>query len=696
MSKAFDWCLQGIENLPATSPLTIKRFKSVGVETFWDLLNYAPLRYSDFSLSSSINNLEVGKKASVVGEIINLSQERTRRGFTIQKVVITDGTDNLVLVWFNQSYLLRTFRSGQKISVSGEVKGQLFDRSMVVEEYELLDDKKYLSFRSGDSVDFVHTHKIIPYYSEKKGLSSRVIREKVFYLLSKLDSSLESLPSSIIKKNKLIPLHQAFVNIHYPENFDYYKLARDRLAFDEIFVLNLAGEIYRKEWQEEKKPYKFLATTEIKEKLSEFIDALPFELTPSQRKAVTTIISDMQKDTAMNRFLQGDVGSGKTVVAVIASYFAYLNGYQSLIMAPTEVLAVQHYKSFKQFLDKFSVKIALQTGSIKTVKDYKISISDYDIVIGTHALFNEKLKYEKVGLVVIDEQQRFGVMQRSLLRSKGINPHLLTMTATPIPRTVTLVLFGELNISVLQKPPAGRKPVKTYFVPLDKRQSAYEWIKKRLDAGEQVFIVCPLIEESDHETLKNVRSALAEYEKIKSIFSKYRVGVLHGRMKSKEKQQILTDFKNHNFDILVSTPVIEVGIDIPNATVIVIEGAERYGLAQLHQLRGRVGRSDKQSYCLIFTESRSADVVSRLKYFAKENDGFKLSEYDLRRRGPGEVFGTRQSGFLNVKFASLLDSDLIEKVSVAVRYFVNNYNLNDYEILKKLVSYYDFKLISRD
>lgn len=696
MKNAVDWFWQSIDNLPATSPVTIKRLRSVGVETFSDLLNYAPIRYSDFSQVVSIEKLALGQKVSVIGEVVDLRQERTRKGFTIQKVVVTDTTGELTLVWFNQSYLLRTIKKGQIISASGEVKAYLFDRSMFVEEFELVDKTKYERFLNGHQADFIHTQRIIPYYSEKKELSSRVIREKIFYLLTQFDPEFESLPEEILKQNKLASLYQSYSNIHFPENSRLYKLARDRLAFDEIFVLSLAGEIYRKNWQNEKKPYKFILSDQIKHKLTELIASLPFQLTSSQHKAVEAVIADMQKDTAMNRFLQGDVGSGKTIVAVISSYFAYLNGCQTLVMAPTEVLAVQHFKSFQAFLKNFSVKIALQTGSIKTIKDYNKKIADYDIIIGTHALFNEKLKYDKVGLVVIDEQQRFGVMQRALLRSKGINPHLLTMTATPIPRTVTLVLFGELNLSILDKPPSGRKPVKTYFVPLEKRQSAYDWIKKRLKKKEQVFIVCPLIEDSDHETLVNVRSAIAEYEKIKQIFSEYKVGLLHGRMKSKEKQQILADFKDHKFDILVSTPVIEVGIDIPNATVIVIEGAERYGLSQLHQLRGRVGRSDRQSYCLVFTESKSSDAVSRLKYFAKENNGFKLSEYDLKMRGPGEVFGIRQSGYLNVKFASLLDLNLIEKASKAVLDFIENCKLEEFPILKKLVSYYDSKLISRD
>ncbi len=687
-----DWekIFADIKNLPRTSALTIKKLNRLGVFTLWDLLNYFPLRYEDFSKLLPASEAGVGDKISVVGRVVSSRQDLSKRGLRIQIVDIQDETGGQIsLIWFNQPYILRTLKKGMLISASGEVKSYFFQKALFVEEFEIAKDKDFVP---------VHTQRVVPYYSERGSLSSRVIREKIFYLLQELRESFpEILPESIVSYNKLLSSAQSYLNIHFPQNRGLYKKARERLAFDEIFALQLSGALIRQRWEQEKKAPKFGLDEDKKTYLAEFIHNLPFKLTSAQQKAVEEIIGDMQKSTAMNRFLQGDVGSGKTIVAIIASYFAYLNNFQTLVMAPTEVLAVQHHKSFEKFLSQTGVKIALQTGSIKSIKDYEKKVADFDIVIGTHALFNRRLEYKRVGLVIIDEQQRFGVMQRALLRSKSISPHLLTMTATPIPRTIALVLFGELNLSILDEMPKGRKKIKTFFVPPGKRESAYEWIRERIKKHkEQVYIVCPLIEESEHETLKNVRSAVEEFEKIKKIFPEFSVGLLHGRMRPKEKNKILQDFKDHKIDILVSTSVIEVGIDVPNATIMLIEAAERYGLAQLHQLRGRVGRSDKQSYCFVFSESSSKDVVERLKFFAQENNGFRLSEYDLKRRGPGEVYGLRQHGYLNVKFASLLDKDLIERARSAVDYFLKNLSLSDFPVLQKIMQEYEQKIVARD
>ena len=687
-----DWkrIFTDIKSLPRTSGLTIKKLNKLGIFTFWDLLNYFPLRYEDFSRLVSVGEAEVGDKVSVAGRIVSLRQDLSKRGLRIQIVDIQDESgDKIALIWFNQPYILRTLKKNMLISASGEVKSYFFQKALFVEEFEIVKSKDFTP---------IHTQRIVPYYSERGSLSSRVIREKIFYLLQDVAESFpEVLPDEIIIYNKLLPSVDSYLNIHFPQNRGLYKKARDRLAFDEIFFLQLSGSLMRKKWEQEKTAPNFSLDEGKKNSLAKFIHNLPFKLTSAQKKAVDEVIGDMQKSVAMNRFLQGDVGSGKTIVAVIASYFAYLNGFQTLVMAPTEVLAVQHHKSFENFLSETGAKIALQTGSIKSIKDYEEKAADFDIVIGTHALFNQRLEYKKVGLVIIDEQQRFGVMQRALLRSKGISPHLLTMTATPIPRTIALVLFGELNLSILDEMPKGRKKVKTFFVPPEKRESAYEWIREKISRyKQQVYVVCPLIEESEHESLKNVRSAVKEFERIKNIFPEFSVGLLHGRMKPKEKNQILQDFKDHKLDILVSTSVIEVGIDVPNATIMVIEAAERYGLAQLHQLRGRVGRSEKQSYCFVFSESSSKDAAARLRFFAQENNGFRLSEYDLKRRGPGEVYGLRQHGYFNVKFASLLDKDLIEKARSAVDYFLKNFSLSDFALLQKIMLDYEQRIVARD
>jgi len=430
--------------------------------------------------------------------------------------------------------------------------------------------------------------------------------------------------------------------------------------------------------------------------LQKFIANLPFKLTSDQNKATKEITTDLEKAVPMNRFLQGDVGSGKTVVAAIACYLTVLNGYQSLIMAPTEILANQHFQTINNLFSRLTtLRVSLITSSQKLSASWRIENSD--IIIGTHALLNQKLKFEKVGLVVVDEQHRFGVNQRALLKEKALNPHLLTMTATPIPRTVALTLYGELDLSYIKELPYGRLPIKTFLVPKEKRGDGYNWIKNQIKEKQaQVFIVCPLIEESESETLKSIKAAKIEFENTKKIFPEFKLGLLHGKIKSLEKQKIMSDFKNKKIDILVSTPVVEVGIDIPGATIMIIEGVERFGLAQLHQLRGRVGRSDKQSYCLLFSENLLEKTIKRLNFFCKNNLGIKLAEFDLTNRGAGNIFGTEQHGFVNLKIADLSDFELISKTKKAVEYFVGKYKIEDWEELKERVKKYETKQISRD
>jgi ATP-dependent DNA helicase RecG len=477
-------------------------------------------------------------------------------------------------------------------------------------------------------------------------------------LIEKLN--LEFFPKEILQYNRLLDENIAYKNIHFPENKYLAKQARERLAFDELFIIQLSANIIKKQWEKETVGNQFFLSAPIKEKINQFIANLPFELTNAQKRVWLEIQNDLTKTKPMNRLLQGDVGSGKTIVCALASYLAYLNGFQSLIMAPTEILANQHYFTLTNLFSGLPLKIGLQTGSKKITKKTKEIIENYDIIVGTHALINEKINFKKVGLVIIDEQHRFGVKQRALLKEKGINPHLLTMTATPIPRTIALTLYGELDLSIIDEMPKGRLPVKTYLVPNEKRDKGYQWIKDKIkETGGQVFIICPLIEESEVETMKSVKAATIEYEKIKKIFSPYKVGLLHGKMSAKEKDIILNDFKNRKFDILVSTPVVEVGIDIPNAVIMIIEGADRFGLAQLHQLRGRVGRGEKQAYCFLFTEKNDENTLKRLNFFAQNNNGLKLAEFDLQHRGPGEIYGTKQHGIINLKVASLKEQLII-------------------------------------
>lgn len=676
-----------IENLPSTSHFTIKKLKKIGINNFWDLLNYFPFRYENYSLISPIQKIQEGEVVTVIGEIIETKNEITKRGLKIQKIILADKTGEIILIWYNQPYLLHLLKPKLKISAAGIVKK--FGNKLVIEpnEFETFENLENLK----------HTGKIIPIYPEKKGLSSKTIREKIFYLLKNLkQNNLEFFPQQIIKYNQLIDEITAYKNIHFPQSKKIAQLARFRLSFDEFFVIQLSANLIKKEWEKEKVVNQFFLTKEILNKLNEFISQLPFNLTTAQKRVWYEILSDLIKKKPMNRLLQGDVGSGKTVICALACYFAYLNNYQSLIMAPTEILAKQHYQTLTNLFNKINLKIGLQTSSSKVIKKEGI-IKNFNIIVGTHALINKKIGFEKVGLVVIDEQHRFGVKQRALLKEKGINPHLLTMTATPIPRTVALTLYGELDLSIIDEMPKGRIPTRTFLVPNEKREKGYQWIKEHIKkTGGQVFIICPLIEESEVETMKSVKAVKKEYERLKKIFSGFNLGLLHGKMKAKEKAQVLLDFKNKKYHILVSTPVVEVGIDIPNATVMIIEGAERFGLAQLHQLRGRVGRGDKQSYCFLFTEKTDENIKKRLNFFAKTNSGLALAEFDLKNRGPGEIYGVRQHGILNLKIASFADYQLIEKTKRAVNYFLKNYIIEDFPNLKKRVEEYNIKQITRD
>jgi ATP-dependent DNA helicase RecG len=478
---------------------------------------------------------------------------------------------------------------------------------------------------------------------------------------------IEFLPQEVQTSQKLTDLKTAINQIHFPQSQIEIDGARKRLAFDEFFLMQLQALKRRQEWQKKPLTKKFSINNATMQQCNHFISSLPFDLTGAQKRAVDEILKDLEKDVPMNRLLEGDVGSGKTVVATAAIYATYLNGYQSALMAPTEVLAEQHYREISKMLEPFGVGIALITGSKKYVVATHASPS---VLVGTHALLFKRAKFDKLGLVVIDEQHRFGVEQRAKLLKKGGVPHLLTMTATPIPRSMALTIYGDLDLSVLDEMPPGRKEVITWVVPNHKRQAAYNWIRKQIIGTDgvaarprraQAFIICPLIEESEAETMQSVKAATAEFERLsKEVFPDLRLALLHGRIKSKEKNEILTDFKNGQYDILVSTQVVEVGIDVPTATLMIIEGADRFGLASLHQLRGRVGRSDRQSYCLLFTESRSRRAYNRLKAMEELNDGFKLAEIDLKIRGPGEIYGTKQHGLMNLKIASLSDVRLIE------------------------------------
>lgn len=673
-----------IDLLPRTKSQTIQRLKFLEIKTFADLLRYFPSRYENYSLISPIVNLQEGETVTIKGSITKAENIYTRNRLKIQKVTVTDGTGTIELTWYNQPYLLQILKKGVEIAVAGTVKRYFQSILMEPKEYELVKDET------------IHTGRLVPIYPEIRGLSSRTIREKVSYILKNSEMMNEWLPQEIIKAHRLIDENQSYHQIHFPTSIESMKQARHRLGFDEFFTIQLTTHLIKKEWQKEIVGHKFQTNAEIKNKMDRFYASLSFVLTQSQLQSVNEILSDLTRETPMNRFLQGDVGSGKTIVAAIASYFAYLNGFQTLYMAPTEILAQQHYLTFKKFLEHLGLRIGLQTGSSKAITKQK-KAADFDILIGTHALLHSTANTDKVGLVVIDEQHRFGVAQRAVLKKKGLNPHLLTMTATPIPRTIALTLYGELEMSLLTEMPAGRLPIKTYVVQPEKRTDAYEWIKKHVKNGEQVFIICPLIEQSEIETMQSIKAATIEYQRLKKeIFPELTVALLHGKMKSKEKEAIMESFKNKKINILVSTSVVEVGIDIPDATIMIIEAAERFGLAQLHQLRGRVGRSTRQSYCLLFSGALEPGSRNRLSFFAKNQNGLDLAEYDLKIRGPGEMFGTRQHGYRELKIASFSDLPLIEETKRAVREFFTNYKIKDYPELQKRIEKFRINQIARD
>lgn len=681
-----------IESLPSTSSITIRKFKSLGINTYFDLLNYFPSRYEDYSLITRINKIQEGETVTIQGKIDDAKNQYTRSRITIQKVVVSDDTGIVEVSWFNQPYLIRgVMKIGEVISISGLVRK--FGSKLVIEpkEYEIGNKR-------------IHTGRIVPIYPEKRGLSTKTIREKIHAVLNTtaavVHRLVETLPKEIILFNNLIERQSAYEQIHFPDNLESAQHAKERLAFDELFSIQLSSHLVKQEWKKEKVGNVFkIADYELR--ITDFVNNLPFKLTGDQDKVIKEIVNDLKKITPMNRFLQGDVGSGKTVVAAVASYLSFLNGYQSVIMAPTEILAQQHYESFKKLFDRDGIKpsptITLITGSTKKTTTYKLQPTTFDIIIGTHALLSKKFKLKKVGLVVIDEQHRFGVNQRALLKEKTLNAHLLTMTATPIPRTVALTLYGELDLSYIEEMPKGRRTIKTYLVPREKRLRGYQWMKSQIAKfNSQIFIVCPFIEESTDETMKSIKAVKIEFENLKKVFSEFNLGLLHGKMKSSDKEKIMTDFKSGKIDILVSTPVVEVGIDVPRATIMLIEGAERFGLAQLHQLRGRVGRSDKQSYCFLYTDNQSEKTNKRLDFFCKNHLGIKLAKFDLENRGAGNIFGTEQHGFVNLKIASLSDFELINKTKKAVEYFVGKYDIKDWVELKKVLKKYKEGGISRD
>lgn len=656
----------GTSGLGLDAPLTVlhgvgatnaERLTKLNLFTLNDLLHHYPRRYEDYSKLVTIDQLQQEMETTVIGIVENVqTKEIPKRKFKITEALINDNTGWLRLTWFNQPWIERQLREKMTIVASGKIETYLGKPVINNPQWEKLDK------------DQVNTNRIVPIYPLTARMTQQWLRKIIFKVINYWAPRItDYLPESVINDNDLMTLSDAILQIHFPESEELLDEARERLAFDEIFVLQLGLLSQKMQWQQvDKEPV--ILSEEI---LTTFIHNLPFSPTDAQLKVIEELKEDLAKPYPMNRLLQGDVGAGKTIVAAAAAYALAKAGYQTALMAPTSILAEQHYQSFLSFLCAESLggsglqqsEIALLTGDTKKKERTELlealEAGEVKILIGTHALIEDAIQFQSLEFVVIDEQHRFGVKQRALLKSKGQNPNLLVMTATPIPRSMAMTVYGDLDISVLDELPPGRKEITTKLVLPQAREKMYSFIRYEIQEGRQAFIIYPLVEQSDKEETK---AAVEEQKYLqRNVFPQLNLGLMHGRLKPADKETVMRKFKNKEHDILVSTSVVEVGVDVPNASVMVIEGANRFGLAQLHQFRGRVGRGTDQSYCFLVPETEDAAENERLSVMCRTNDGFILADQDLQQRGPGDFLGTRQSGFSELKIARITDSKLIEK-----------------------------------
>lgn len=666
--------LSSLEKVKGVGAKTAEQFALAGLHTVGDLIDFLPRRHEDFSEVVAIADIHPGK-STIKARCEKIATRPVRRGLRITTATLADDTGKLQAVWFNQPYRETQLKAGDEFFFSGEFEFNYNKYQLTNPSVEKVSDMP------------VQTDRLLPVYRSIKGLKSQLVRKILAELRPLITMLPETLPQLVIKNEQFVSRADAVLGVHFPKTADDVRVARERLAFEELFQLLLASQLNR---QANAKLEGWHIPFE-QEVVAKFVKQLPFALTGAQRRAAWEIIQDFERKTPMNRLLQGDVGSGKTVVAGLAAHQAAHAGFQTALMAPTEILASQHAETLSRLLEPFGVHVGLLTGGVKGVARKtlyeQIATGGVDVVVGTHALIQETVAFHKLGFVVIDEQHRFGVKQRQeLLKKSKHMPHLLAMTATPIPRSLALTVYGELDISILNELPKGRKPIATKIWSPNSRAQLYEKVDTEITAGRQAYVICSLIDENpDNE----VKSVAAEFKKLQnSVFKHRKIGLLHGKLKPDEKDAVMTEFASGKLDILVSTTVVEVGVDVPNATAMIIEDADRFGLSQLHQLRGRVGRSSHQSYCFLVT-SDSSKPSQRLKEVEKSNDGFYLAEVDLKLRGSGEIYGRAQHGALNLQIATLSDTKLIARAQKQARAFAESGgDLLQYKELAAQVKYY--------
>ena len=643
--------LKGVGEARASS------FRKLGINTIGELLYFFPRSHEDRSLNKNIEDCADGETVCVNALVLTgVRENRIRKNMTIYSLQISDETSAMKVIWYNNKYVKNAFSIGKRYVFCGKIQKRGRNVELINPIYENEGINKY-------------TGKIIPVYPLTSGLSQKIVQSAMESALEYALPLNEYIPESICKKYNILDINSSMKNIHLPENFSLYNKARRRFVFEELLILQLA--LFSRRGKSEKTPGQIYSNFKC---VREFTDKLEFELTNAQKRTINEICTDFKSGIQANRLIQGDVGSGKTAVAAAAMYIAVKNDNQCVMMAPTEILAAQHYETLSKMFEPFSITVVKLTGGM-TTKEKRFAYDMIEsglanIIVGTHALIQDNVKYNNLGLVVTDEQHRFGVEQRAKLMQKGKNPHTLVMSATPIPRTLALILYGDLKISIIDELPPGRKPVKTYSVDESMRNRIYAFLDKNIKEGNQAYVVCPLIEETQSDDLKN---AVDLTENLKNIFPKYNIGLVHGKMRPKEKEFIMDEFSKGKINILVSTTVIEVGVNVPKSNIMIIENAERFGLSQLHQLRGRVGRGCDQAYCILFSEGKNDVSKKRMEIMCKSNDGFFISEEDLKLRGPGDFFGTRQHGLPEMRIANLFnDRDVLKEVQLCAE-----------EILKK-------------